>query len=120
MTAMTRAAAALLTLPLLLTGCGGPSRLETAAQDCKAGSTVADSGRTISMKVGSDAEKAQFPIETANCILNKLGAPQAVVDHFGSTRAIDGQQTDEWDGVKARFSYGGPSKGGQLILTDSK
>jgi hypothetical protein len=30
------------------------------------------------------------------CMIKALDAPQRILDHIGQTRALDGQQTDEW------------------------
>jgi hypothetical protein len=58
-------------------------------------------------------------LEDVVCVLSKLGIPKSVTAHMDATRALDGQQTDEWDGIKARWSYH-PDSGMRLTLVDAR
>lgn len=50
-------------------------------------------------------------------MLEQLDAPDYVTQHIESTRALDGMQTDEWDDMKARWTYH-PDDGLSLTLID--
>ena len=76
-----------------------------------AGYQVEDAGRTLVMTVGG----AYMNTDTAACIFNKLGVPDAVRQHVSTTRALDGQQTDSWPGYTARWTYH-PDDGLQMTI----
>jgi hypothetical protein len=40
-----------------------------------------------------------------DCALDALAIPERVLDHIGTTRALDGQQEDSWDDYQARWTY---------------
>ncbi len=121
----------------LVTGCAGGSgstsvpssstasvkatRFKVAARECKADAFIEDSGKSLIMDgagiTGDTAGKASVTQQA--CILKTLGASSAVVAHIDSTRALDWQQTDEWDGIKARWTYH-PDSGLDIVLTDSR
>ena len=44
--------------------------------------------------------------------------PSYVVSHIDSTRALDGQQVDEWDGISARWTFH-PESGLHLVLRET-
>lgn len=56
-------------------------------------------------------------IEDVSCLLGELNAPDYVAEHINSTRALDGQQTDEWDDVEARWTYH-PDDGLKITFID--
>jgi len=58
-------------------------------------------------------------LENLACILRKTGAPSYVVTHIESTRALDGNQSDEWDGYKARWTYH-PDAGLRITFIDTR
>lgn len=94
------------------TGNGGLGRLTAAAEWCGAADGIADEGGSLSVTAeGSDA------VVTPECLLAKLQAPAYVSEHLGSTRALDGQQTDEWKGLEARWTYH-PDNGTNMIIID--
>lgn len=66
-----------------------------------AGYRVEDAGQTLVITVGG----AYMNTETASCVFDKLGVPDAVRQHVSMTRALDGQQTDTWTGYSARWTY---------------
>jgi len=49
------------------------------------------------------------------CILNELEIPSSVIAKMDSTRALDGRQAAEWDGIEASWSYH-PDSGMDVIL----
>lgn len=72
---------------------------------------VEDAGKTLALTVGGQYMNA----DTMTCVLDHLGTPAAVRDHIGSTRALDGQQTDTWPGYAARWTYH-PDDGLQMTI----
>jgi hypothetical protein len=47
--------------------------------------------------------------------MDALTIPQAVREHMSQTRALDGRQTDSWEGFSASWSYH-PDSGINLIV----
>ncbi|WP_341935300.1 hypothetical protein MRBLWO14_000945 [Microbacterium sp. LWO14-1.2] len=95
------------------------SPFEAAIEDCNLeGSAyirVGDDGDTLLIDTqGDDSPGARFT-DTA-CVLVALGVPDSTVARMDSTRAMDGVQSDEFDGIKAQWSYH-PDNGLDLILT---
>ena len=100
------------------------SRLEAASSKCgkfaEGGHTaqVSEDRKSISVKwvIGT---KTSDTGPTSECVLTALGAPTYVLDHLGATRALDGMQTDEWDGLTARWTFH-PDAGANLTVIDSR
>lgn len=93
------------------TGSAELARLEASAEWCGV-EGLADEGESLTFTAtGSDA------IATSDCILAKLDAPDYVTEHVGSTRAMDGQQTDEWNDLEARWTYH-PDAGLNMTIID--
>lgn len=55
---------------------------------------------------------------SVGCIHQKLGIPEAVVNRMQSTRAMDGQQSGSYSGIKVSWSYH-PSTGMQVFYEHS-
>lgn len=87
-------------------------RLSAAAEWCGVAEGVADEGASLSV-----VAKGMDAVVTPECLLAKLQAPSYVSEHLGSTRALDGQQTDEWMGLEARWTYH-PDSGTNLTVVD--
>ena len=96
-------------------------RFETAAEACELVPllVVADKGTTLTLTTaGKSGKSASYTdIEDVACVLTELEVPSYVISHIDSTRALDGQQTDEWDGISARWTYH-PEDGLHLVLRD--
>lgn len=58
-------------------------------------------------------------LDRVTCFLNELKTPEYVRKHIESTRALDGQQTDKWDGYEARWTYH-PDNGLLLTIIDTQ
>lgn len=82
------------------------------------GTTVADGKKTLVVNGAGKEDATGVPVEAEACILNKLGATTAVLQHMDSTRALDGRQTDTWDGFKAAWTYH-PDQGLDLLIQES-
>lgn len=96
--------------------------IESAAEECEQTLSVADDGKTIRLHVwGDDVTNPDIfthaSMESMTCILDELETPTAVRDHMGQTRALDGQQTDEWGSFTARWTYH-PDEGIQLTIRE--
>ena len=96
-------------------------RFEAAAEACELAPllVVTDEGKTLTLTTaGKSGKSASYTdIEDVACVLTKLEVPSYVTSHIDSTRALDGQQTDEWDGISARWTYH-PEDGLHLVLRD--
>lgn len=94
-------------------------RFEAAAEACELVPllVVADKGATLTLTTAGESGVSYTDIEDVACVLAKLEVPSYVVSHIDSTRALDGQQTDEWDGISARWTYH-PEDGLHLVLRD--
>ena len=53
-----------------------------------------------------------------DCVLNALDVPTRVRDHINSTRALDGQQTETWDDLNARWTFH-PDHGAGITFWES-
>lgn len=100
-----------------------PSAIESAAEACTQTLSVADEGKTIRLHVlGEDSSNIDVftvaSLDNAICILDELEAPTAVRDHISQTRALDGQQTDEWGSFSARWTYH-PDEGLQMTIQEN-
>jgi len=94
------------------------TRLEKAAAACKLSGIIDDDGRTLSMdRVAAEEDPGRVKYTDYECVLDQLGVPRAVRDHMGATRAMDGMQTDTWDGINARWNYH-PKGGIDITLTE--
>lgn len=49
------------------------------------------------------------------CMLNEIGVPETTQQKIGRTRALDGTQTDSWDGLTASWSYH-PDSGSNILI----
>lgn len=52
---------------------------------------------------------------TMVCVLEELGAPASVEVAIGQTRALDGRQSDAWDGFEASWTYH-PDNGASILI----
>lgn len=122
-------ASALGVAALVATGCAAPvpkasptpqqTRFERVAGECAMSSAVADHGRTLIFDTKGESDGKGHAMSDVACVLRLLLIPQAVVSHIDSTRALDGQQTDSWEGINARWSYH-PGSGLNLTLVDTQ
>lgn len=61
---------------------------------------VGDGGASLSLSMEDDSDGKVF-----NCVASEVGLPDSVRSKMGSTRALDGTQSDTWDGMKVTWSY---------------
>ena len=53
--------------------------------------------------------------DALECFLRQLGAPDAIEAAIGQTRALDGRQSDSWDGFDISWSYH-PDSGASIVI----
>lgn len=85
----------------------GPT-LIAAEKTCNDGRTDAqlgDGGKTLIINSSGDVIKSIVDTQTVSCVLDYLKTPAAVRAHISGTRALDGRQTDSWDGFTAAWTY---------------
>lgn len=137
-TAPTLTAAALAVLALAGCGAGAASpaasteptrtlaeRALQSAADCgltlsESTYDVGDSGRTFTfttLEPGELHKEYGIPVSDVDCVLGNLGIPDRAMEHVSSTRALDGQQTDAWDDITARWTYH-PDSGLNMTLSE--
>jgi hypothetical protein len=90
--------------------------LNQAAAKCGVTTAIADNGKTLSLDTKGKEDLAGDSLTSVTCVLSELDAPTSVIDHISSTRALDGQQTDTWGAVSARWTYH-PDAGLEITLT---
>lgn len=75
---------------------------------------IEDAGHTLNLIVGGPVGMST---DGMTCVFNSLDVPDAVRQHIGTTRALDGQQTDSWDDYTARWTYH-PDDGLQMTIRE--
>lgn len=75
---------------------------------------IEDAGHTLNLLVGGPTGMST---DAMTCVFNSLDIPDAVRQHIGTTRALDGQQTDSWDDYTARWTYH-PDDGLQMTIRE--
>lgn len=112
-----RAAAPVLALglALALAGCGSSSRIADAAEECSVTANLVDAEESIVFDTMGDEEYLGDSFEEVLCFLYEVEVPDRVISHMEMTRAMDGSQTDDWDGLIARWTYH-PDSGLALLV----
>ncbi|WP_282944494.1 hypothetical protein [Cellulomonas endometrii] len=91
------------------------TRLQDARDACSAGS-VSDGGRTLTLDMAGETPASGL-LDAADvaCVLGALETPTATVTLMDTTTALDGRQTDSWDGLTASWRYH-PDTGLDVII----
>jgi hypothetical protein len=76
---------------------------------------IEDAGHTLILTVGGPNGMSS---DSMTCVFNSLNVPASVREHIGTTRALDGQQTDSWDDFTARWTYH-PDDGLQMTIREA-
>lgn len=96
-----------------------PTPFEAAVEACdltgNPGARLGDDGNSLALDMEGDAGGNGLAIEDSVCVLNELDVPDSVLERMSSTRALDGQQDGDWDGVTAIWTYH-PDNGLDIIL----
>ena len=99
-----------------------PTALEEAAGACDHQLGLADDGKALRLQLMEEINDnidimAWVQPEDALCLFDELEVPDYVRDHVISTRALDGQQTEEWGELSARWTYH-PDDGLQMTIRE--
>jgi hypothetical protein len=114
-------------LIVLLAGCGADSGADDAAQseltvmeqarvDCRLpSSSIGDEGTTLLLDHKGEEDTTGLSFDQIACVMAELNVSDALAARIGSTRAMDGVQSGEWDGYTATWSYH-PDTGLDMIV----
>jgi len=92
------------------------SVLEAAADQCSLPIDAQDDGRSLILDMGgSDYLSGDLTYAQVECALSELEVPDSVLARMNSTRALDGRQEADWDGLVASWSYH-PDTGLDVII----
>lgn len=93
------------------------TRLHDAPRECMAvtGITEGDDGKSLTIDAKGKEDLSGTPWDKQQCILEFLKAPSSVMSHIGQTTAMDGRQTESWDGITVEWSYH-PDRGADMVI----
>lgn len=93
--------------------------LEDAAQTCSSrpDEILGDGGASLTLDTKGTGDADGHDFADVRCVLGEISAPDYVREHIESTRALDGQQTDQWGDIEARWTYH-PDSGLRITLID--
>lgn len=95
------------------------SPLEAAREACGADvdryAELGDDGDTLTLR-SRGKENNGLSFAQLECYWSELEMPDSVEAEVGATRALDGRQSGEWEGIRASWSYH-PDDGVQMIFT---
>lgn len=100
------AAAALLAISL--TGCSSTyTGFQDAVDTCAAsdGVLVSDNGSTLSVDMMGEEDYTGAGYGDVLCIIGAVETPSYIISAMESTRALDGRQHDEFNGIEVSWSY---------------
>ncbi|MDE3723285.1 hypothetical protein PWG71_17975 [Nocardiopsis sp. N85] len=66
---------------------------------------VGDEGRSLFLQHQGATDVTGLTDDELDCVLTELDAPDSLFVEMGQTRALDGRQRLEWDGIEATWSY---------------
>ena len=76
--------------------------------------SIGDKGQSLSMdSFGEESDGADFT--DIFCVLDELDTPDSVIKRINSTRALDGRQSADWDGLSASWGYH-PDNGLDIVI----
>ncbi|GAA1346967.1 hypothetical protein [Arthrobacter roseus] len=78
--------------------------VETCGVEESPGISLGDAGQSITMNTAGD-ESSGADYADVVCVLSAIETPDSVSSRMSSTRALDGRQTGEWDGLSASWGY---------------
>lgn len=98
-----------------------PGALESAFDECgmedRVGAEMTDGGHTVLLDQKGETDSEGLDIIEVGCFLYALDLPDSIAAQMDSTRALDGRQTAEFDGIKVSWTYH-PDSGIDLIFED--
>ena len=78
-------------------------------------SRIGDGGASLDLDHQGEDDIRGIRLTDLHCVLEELEAPDSVVSQMEQTRAMDGRQSAEWDGIEASWRYH-PDTGIDVLL----
>ena len=66
---------------------------------------LAEDKETLTVSNDGEEYYAFLTSTAVSCVLGELDAPSSVAAHMEQTRALDGTQSEEWDGFEVSWTY---------------
>ncbi|WP_150240950.1 hypothetical protein [Nocardiopsis quinghaiensis] len=76
---------------------------------------IGDEGRSLDLDHQGQDESSGLQIASLHCVLDELEAPDSVISQMEQTRALDGRQEGDWNGIEASWNYH-PDTGLDVLL----
>lgn len=106
---------------LVVTQSNKPSRLQAAFDECgmekRTGAEITDGGHTVLLDQKGEEDIEGLDIIEVGCFLYAVDVPSSISAQMDSTRALDGRQSAEFDGIKVSWVYH-PDSGIDMIFED--
>ncbi|WJY00400.1 hypothetical protein [Curtobacterium sp. 458] len=83
------------------------------------GVEYADDGATLILSTVGKENFTGLDWTNVECVLDDLDVSAATKNLIGETRALDGREDDDWDGIKASWTYH-PDAGLNITLQDKR
>lgn len=95
-----------------------PGPITSAVEACEVEDnrwiSIGDEGQSLAMdSFGEESDGADFT--DIFCVLDELDTPDSVIKRINSTRALDGRQSADWDGLSASWGYH-PDNGLDIVI----
>lgn len=102
-------------IPALLQGNPFKNAIEVCGLEGAPGVELADDDKTLEIDTEGDEDYFGASYDDLACMVSELDFPSRVITRMDNTRALDGQLTDEFDGLVLYWSYH-PDTGINLIV----
>jgi hypothetical protein len=99
---------AVIALTASLAGCSTSyTGFQDAVETCTAsnGVLVSDNGATLSVDMMGEEDYTGAGYGDVMCLLDAVKTPDYIISSIEATRALDGRQHDEFDGIEVSWSY---------------
>ena len=83
----------------------------------RVGAQITDGGHTVLLDQKGEEDSSGLDIVEVGCFLYAVNVPDAITAQMDATRALDGRQSDEFDGITVSWSYH-PDTGIDLVFED--
>lgn len=91
-----------------LTGCSAPfNTFQRAQSSCSAtsGISILDNGKTLVIDMMGEDEYVGASYTDVICVISAVNTPGYIVSQMQNTRAMDGMQSAEYDGISVQWNY---------------
>jgi hypothetical protein len=94
-------------LLVTLTGCSSNSGFQDAVDTCAPnnGVLVSDGGNTLTVDMMGEEDYTGANYMDVMCLIDAVKTPDYIISSIEATRALDGRQRDEFNGVEVSWSY---------------